>query len=323
MRQIEIARILAVQPIQVAAIASVSVFSFVHVLEPQLHLRLIVLALSLKPLCAFHSVRKAISWRGVYTNAAMVVFPVAQSRILAGQDHVNASIADRQKAEVVDTICRIKAGREIEENVVINDLVQIGFRRALFDFPSSFVYVVDERSHPWSSVPTTIALAGAAFGIGKIFPSSQGECLSELSEEVRKLDLVSLLCWLMPNHLQEGKEVNFITVSIISSSSGRIETIKIQVGIRLSTCLSTSEHSVQVPQRSMTWLGQIFTRYPFSNLLECISPNYRSDPADEKENSALLLNCQTYPLRDSWSFYELHWGKSTKARQIDRLISRC
>ncbi|GJV52313.1 hypothetical protein Tco_1448054 [Tanacetum coccineum] len=30
-------------------------------------------------------------------------------------------------------------GREIEENVVINDLVQIGFRRALFDFPSSFV----------------------------------------------------------------------------------------------------------------------------------------------------------------------------------------
>ncbi|GJW14409.1 hypothetical protein Tco_0018542 [Tanacetum coccineum] len=78
---------------------------------------------------------------------------------------------------------------------------------------------------------------------------------------------------LMPNHLQEGKEVNFITFSIISSSSGRIKTIKIEVGIRLSTCLSTSEHSVQVPQRS--------------------------DPADEKENSALLLSRRTYPPRDS------------------------
>nr|GEX23443.1 uncharacterized mitochondrial protein AtMg00810-like [Tanacetum cinerariifolium] len=118
---------------------------------------------------------------------------------------------------------------------------------------------------------TTIALAGAAVGIGKIFSllihsvarSPLPPRLSELSEEVRalrkwreqKLDWVSLLCWLIPNNLQEGKEVNFITFSIISSSSGRIETIKIQVGIRLSTCLSTSEHSVQAPQRSTTWLG--------------------------------------------------------------------
>ncbi|GJU18923.1 putative ATP synthase, F0 complex, subunit C [Tanacetum coccineum] len=112
---------------------------------------------------------------------------------------------------------------------------------------------------------TTIALAGAAVGIGKIFSFALTEAIALftlmmaflilfLSEEVRalrkrrerKLDRVSLLCWLMPNHLQEGKEVNFITFSIISSSSGRIETIKIQVGIRLSTCLSTSEHSVQV-----------------------------------------------------------------------------
>ncbi|GKB11476.1 hypothetical protein Tco_0845399, partial [Tanacetum coccineum] len=56
------------------------------------------------------------------------------------------SYLDRQKVEVVDRICRIKAGHEIEENVVINDLVQIGFRRALFDFPSSYrqkVEVVD------------------------------------------------------------------------------------------------------------------------------------------------------------------------------------
>nr|GEY08931.1 hypothetical protein [Tanacetum cinerariifolium] len=100
-----------------------------------------------------------------------------------------------------------------------------------------------------------------------------GERLSELSKELRasrkrKLDQVSLLCWLMPNHLQEGK-VNFITFSIISSSSGRIETIKIQ----------------------------IFTHYPSSNLLVCISPNYRSDLADEKENSTLLLNRRTYPPR--------------------------
>ncbi|GJS16477.1 ATP synthase F0 subunit 9 [Tanacetum coccineum] len=112
---------------------------------------------------------------------------------------------------------------------------------------------------------TTIALAGAAVGIGKIFSFALTEAIALftlmmaflilfLSEEVRalrkrrerKLDRVSLLCWLMPNHLQEGKEVNFITFSIISSSSGRIETIKIQVGIRLSTCLSTSEHSVQI-----------------------------------------------------------------------------
>ncbi|GJX08710.1 hypothetical protein Tco_0196642 [Tanacetum coccineum] len=50
------------------------------------------------------------------------------------------SYLDQQKAEVVDRICRIKAGRKIEENVVINDLVQIGFRCALFDFPSSFMH---------------------------------------------------------------------------------------------------------------------------------------------------------------------------------------
>ncbi|GJU94340.1 hypothetical protein Tco_1319096 [Tanacetum coccineum] len=56
------------------------------------------------------------------------------------------SYLDRQKVEVVDRICRIKAGHEIEENAVINDLVQIVFRRALFDFPSSYrqkVEVVD------------------------------------------------------------------------------------------------------------------------------------------------------------------------------------
>ncbi|MFS7997219.1 hypothetical protein Hanom_Chr12g01139111 [Helianthus anomalus] len=54
-----------------------------------------------------------------------------------------------------------------------------------------------------------------------------------------------------------------------------------------------------------------------------LPPNYRSDPADEKENSALVLSRRTYPPRDSWNFYGLRWGKSTKARQIDRLLSRC
>ncbi|KAH0676755.1 hypothetical protein KY290_025742 [Solanum tuberosum] len=38
-----------------------------------------------------------------------------------------------------------------------------------------------------------------------------------------------------------------------------------------------------------------------------------------KLNSALLLSRRTYPPRDSWNFCGLRWGKSTKARQIDRL----
>ncbi|RYQ84086.1 hypothetical protein Ahy_B10g102988 [Arachis hypogaea] len=49
----------------------------------------------------------------------------------------------------------------------------------------------------------------------------------------------------------------------------------------------------------------------------------RSDPPDEKLNSALLLSRRTYPPRDSWNLYGLRWGKSTKARQIDRPLSRC
>nr|GEV89682.1 hypothetical protein [Tanacetum cinerariifolium] len=57
---------------ELAAIASVFVFSFVHVFEPYLRITLIVFALWLLPRRAFQSVRKAISWRGVYTNAAMV-----------------------------------------------------------------------------------------------------------------------------------------------------------------------------------------------------------------------------------------------------------
>ncbi|XP_048129159.1 uncharacterized protein LOC125313465 [Rhodamnia argentea] len=33
-----------------------------------------------------------------------------------------------------------------------------------------------------------------------------------------------------------------------------------------------------------------------------LPPNYRSDPPDEKVNSALLLSRRTYPPRDSWNF---------------------
>ncbi|GKA53926.1 hypothetical protein Tco_0752875 [Tanacetum coccineum] len=63
-------------PVKNRVIASAFAFLFVHVLEPQLRIRLILYALSLQRQCAFESVRKAISWRGVYINAAMVVFPV-------------------------------------------------------------------------------------------------------------------------------------------------------------------------------------------------------------------------------------------------------
>ncbi|PRQ15639.1 hypothetical protein RchiOBHm_Chr6g0256741 [Rosa chinensis] len=49
----------------------------------------------------------------------------------------------------------------------------------------------------------------------------------------------------------------------------------------------------------------------------------RSDPPDKKLNSALLLSRRTYPPRDSWNFCGLRWRKSTKARQIDRLLSLC
>ncbi|KAF4403477.1 hypothetical protein G4B88_008123 [Cannabis sativa] len=74
--------------------------------------------------------------------------------------------------------------------------------------------------------------------------------------------------------------------------------------------------------RRVGWLYTLM-RIPSSNLLVCIAPNYRSDPPDEKLNSALLLSRRTYPPRDSWNFCGLRWRKSTKARQIDRLLSRC
>ncbi|GJR12246.1 hypothetical protein Tco_0794898 [Tanacetum coccineum] len=177
---------------------------------------------------------------------------------------------------------------------------------------------------------TTIALAGAAVGIRKIFSSLIHSVARSLFATVRPKEaegvkagsgfIVVLVNAQPPSRRKRSQLHNF---SIISSSSGQIETIKIQVGIRLSTRLSTSEHSVQVPQRSTTWLGKIFTHYPYSNLLLCIAPNYRSDPADEKENYALLLSRRTYPPRDSWNLCGLLWGKSTKARQIDRLLSRC
>nr|GEW40866.1 ATP synthase F0 subunit 9, mitochondrial [Tanacetum cinerariifolium] len=111
---------------------------------------------------------------------------------------------------------------------------------------------------------TTIALAGAVVGIGKIFSS-----------------LI---------HLVARNLIRILRFTTVSSLPHKVE-------IHLSTCLSTSEHSVQVLQRSTTWLGQIFTHYPSSNLLICIAPNYRSNLADEKENYVLLLSRHTYPQR--------------------------
>nr|GEZ16901.1 hypothetical protein [Tanacetum cinerariifolium] len=52
--------------------------------------------------CVIQGEKEAISWRGIYINAAMMVF---------------------------------------SESAMINDLGQIGFRRALFDFLSSFMHV--------------------------------------------------------------------------------------------------------------------------------------------------------------------------------------
>ncbi|KAF5767746.1 hypothetical protein HanXRQr2_Chr14g0628311 [Helianthus annuus] len=119
----------------------------------------------------------------------------------------------------------------------------------------------------------------------------------------------------MPNHLQEGKEVNFITFSIISSSSGRIETIKIQVGIYL---LAFQPQSIQFRYRSGRRLG--WGRSSLIILLRTfwyvLPPNYRSDPADEKENSALLLSRRTYPPRDSWNFLSRSRGRFAPCPRI-------
>ncbi|KAH7511605.1 hypothetical protein FEM48_ZijujMtG0002800 (mitochondrion) [Ziziphus jujuba var. spinosa] len=70
--------------------------------------------------------------------------------------------------------------------------------------------------------------------------------------------------------------------------------------------------------------GLVIDSYaPLRTFWYVLPPNYRSDPPDEKLNSALLLSRRTYPPRDSWNFCGLRWRKSTKARQIDRLLSRC
>ncbi|XP_016650442.1 PREDICTED: LOW QUALITY PROTEIN: uncharacterized protein LOC107881344 [Prunus mume] len=71
------------------------------------------------------------------------------------------------------------------------------------------------------------------------------------------------------------------------------------------------------------WVGYILLcAFLLRTFWYVLPPNYRSDPPDEKLNSALLRSRRTYPPRDSWNFCGLRWRKSTKARQIDRLLSR-
>lgn len=83
------------------------------------------------------------------------------------------------------------------------------------------------------------------------------------------------------------------------------------------------------PPFTLAWLQVQINPFFYSAFLSSflqtfwyvLSPNYRSDPPDEKLNSALLLSRRTYPKRDFSNFFRLRWGKSTKARQIDRLLS--
>ncbi|KAK7384718.1 hypothetical protein VNO78_30419 [Psophocarpus tetragonolobus] len=65
---------------------------------------------------------------------------------------------------------------------------------------------------------------------------------------------------------------------------------------------------------------------PFSFVNECVGKAFQvgsnrnpcsRDPPDEKLHSALLLSRRTYPPGDSWNFYGLRWGKSTKARYYE------
>lgn len=84
------------------------------------------------------------------------------------------------------------------------------------------------------------------------------------------------------------------------------------------------------PAASLIWIGytegwvdyRLLCAFLLRTFWYVLPPNYRSNPLDEKVNSALLLSRRTYPPRDSWNFFGLRWGKSTKARQIDRLLSR-
>ncbi|GJW94709.1 hypothetical protein Tco_0174381, partial [Tanacetum coccineum] len=70
-------------------------------------------------------------------------------RILAGQLIIVAAMAevtglDQQKTETTDRVSHIKAGYEVEEDVVDSNLVQIGFRHVLFHFMSfSYIRVAD------------------------------------------------------------------------------------------------------------------------------------------------------------------------------------
>ncbi|KAG6736891.1 hypothetical protein POTOM_060181 (mitochondrion) [Populus tomentosa] len=93
---------------------------------------------------------------------------------------------------------------------------------------------------------------------------------------------------------------------------------------RISLYGRTPEGGCAIPLPLLTSLcGSCFPRPQFfyGTFWYVLPPNSISDPPDEKRDSELLLSRRTYPPRDSWNFCGLRWGKSTKARQIDRLLS--
>ncbi|KAM7460557.1 hypothetical protein LguiB_036099 [Lonicera macranthoides] len=95
-------------------------------------------------------------------------------------------------------------------------------------------------------------------------------------------------------------------------------------GLRILPLLREGQRYHALPCSKEGWVGYILLcAFLLRTFWYVLPPNYRLDPPDEKLNSALLLSRRTYPPRDSWNFCGLRWGKSTKARQIDRLLSRC
>nr|XP_043612514.1 uncharacterized protein LOC122584400 [Erigeron canadensis] len=98
----------------------------------------------------------------------------------------------------------------------------------------------------------TIALAGAAVGIGKIFSFALTEAIALFALMMAFLILFS-----------------------------------IQFRYRSGRRLGWGRSSLIILLRTFWYV---------------LPPNYRSDPADEKENSALLLSRRTYPPKDSWNF---------------------
>ncbi|KAG6490440.1 hypothetical protein ZIOFF_051737 [Zingiber officinale] len=69
----------------------------------------------------------------------------------------------------------------------------------------------------------------------------------------------------------------------------------------------------------VSWLWSTLMRVLSSNVLVCIAlpPNYRSDPPDEKLNSALLLSRRTYPPRGFVEFLWIAYYESSHYQPAD------